>query len=244
LAPVGSAGFYSGGGAFMGSAVSVSPARILRLSARHLNQVGQGRLAKRDGGFAELGERGSNHRANKAAPEPQAQAASPEEIQADARQRPEPKKARSRTRAGGKKNRPPAKKDRLVELLRREDGATIEELMAEFGWQAHTVRGAISIAAKRLGVTAERVRRDATGCPPPDLGGWCSRRPLGWVPGGHLAFIGPSGPLDLSGPCFRRFDGSRAAPGATQPTYGVGWHARGRQASYGPRWGRVAHTSV
>jgi hypothetical protein len=157
LAPVGSAGFYSGGGAFMGSAVSVSPARILRLSARHLNQVGQGRLAKRDGGFAELGERESNRRAGKAAPEAQAQAASPNETQADARQPAEPKKARSRTR--GKKQRPPAKKDRLVELLRREDGATIEELMAEFGWQAHTVLGAISIAAKRLGVTAERVEK-------------------------------------------------------------------------------------
>jgi hypothetical protein len=58
-----------------------------------------------------------------------------------------------------KKDRAPSKKDRLVEFLRRENGATIEELMAEFGWQAHTVRGAISIAAKRLGVTAERVEK-------------------------------------------------------------------------------------
>jgi hypothetical protein len=58
-----------------------------------------------------------------------------------------------------KKARGPAKKDRLVELLRRENGATIEELMAEFGWQAHTVRGAISIAATRLGVTAERIEK-------------------------------------------------------------------------------------
>jgi hypothetical protein len=101
----------------------------------------------------------SNRRANKAGRETQAQAASPDETQADARQPAELKKARSRTRSRAKKHRPPAKKDRLVELLRREDGATIEELMAEFGWQAHTVRGAISIAAKRLGVTAERVEK-------------------------------------------------------------------------------------
>jgi hypothetical protein len=106
----------------------------------------------------------SNRRANKAAREAPAQAASPDESQADARQAAEPKKARGRTR--GKKTRPPAKKDRLVELLRRENGATIEELMAEFGWQTHTVRGAISIAAKRLGVTAERVEKGRYRMPP------------------------------------------------------------------------------
>jgi hypothetical protein len=89
----------------------------------------------------------SNHRADKAA----------REVQAQGQTEAEPKKGRSRTR--GNKHRPPAKKDRLVELLRRKDGATIEELMDEFGWQAHTVRGAISIAAKRLSVTAERVEK-------------------------------------------------------------------------------------
>ena len=76
---------------------------------------------------------------------------------AEAEQTAEGKKARTRARA--KKARGPAKKDRLVQLLRRENGATIEELMAEFGWQAHTCRGAISIAAKRLGVTAERIEK-------------------------------------------------------------------------------------
>jgi hypothetical protein len=99
----------------------------------------------------------SHGRANKPTRKAQAEAASPDEIQGEARQPAEPKKDRRRTRS--KKQRPPAKKDRLVELLRRENGTTIEELMVEFGWQAHTVRGAISIAAKRLGVTAERIEQ-------------------------------------------------------------------------------------
>jgi hypothetical protein len=80
--------------------------------------------------------------------------------QADAPQAAQPTKTtKPRKRSQPRKDRGPSKKDQLVEMLRRENGATIEELVAEFGWQAHTVRGAISIAAKRLGVTAERVEK-------------------------------------------------------------------------------------
>jgi hypothetical protein len=42
----------------------------------------------------------------------------------------------------------------ILTLLRREQGATIEELMAATGWQAHSVRGFISAnLKKKLGLT-------------------------------------------------------------------------------------------
>lgn len=47
----------------------------------------------------------------------------------------------------------------LVDLLSRPEGATIEKLMSATGWQAHSVRGAISGALKRqrgLAATSEK----------------------------------------------------------------------------------------
>ena len=38
---------------------------------------------------------------------------------------------------------------RLIDMLRRERGATIAETVAALGWQAHSVRGAISGALKK-----------------------------------------------------------------------------------------------
>ncbi|SHF40224.1 Protein of unknown function [Ruegeria intermedia] len=46
------------------------------------------------------------------------------------------------------------KQAKLIEMLRAEGGATIDEIVAETGWQAHTVRGAMSGALKKkLGLT-------------------------------------------------------------------------------------------
>lgn len=48
----------------------------------------------------------------------------------------------------------------LIAMLRAEGGATIEEVMAATGWQAHTVRGAMAGALKKrlgLAVTSEKV---------------------------------------------------------------------------------------
>jgi hypothetical protein len=48
----------------------------------------------------------------------------------------------------------------LVDLLRRLDGATVEAMMAATGWQAHSVRGAISGSIKKalgLAVTSEKL---------------------------------------------------------------------------------------
>ena len=50
------------------------------------------------------------------------------------------------------------KKDRLISMLA--DWTSLEYLMAHLGWQAHTVRGTLSTAAKARGITIERQRVD------------------------------------------------------------------------------------
>ena len=46
-----------------------------------------------------------------------------------------------------------SKQARLISMLRASSGATLEQMMALTGWQAHTVRGAISgVLRKRLGL--------------------------------------------------------------------------------------------
>ena len=52
------------------------------------------------------------------------------------------------------------KQDTLIEMLRAESGATIEEIVAATGWQPHTVRGAMSGAMKKklgLTITSEKI---------------------------------------------------------------------------------------
>ncbi len=52
----------------------------------------------------------------------------------------------------------------VIDLLRRPEGATIEEITAATEWQSHTVRGAMSGALKKklgLAITSEMV--DARG---------------------------------------------------------------------------------
>lgn len=59
----------------------------------------------------------------------------------------------TRTRAG-------TKQASLIAILRAPEGATIEEITAATGWQAHTVRGAIAGALKKklgLEVSSEKV---------------------------------------------------------------------------------------
>lgn len=53
-----------------------------------------------------------------------------------------------------------SKIDQVVALLRRPEGATIEAMIAATGWQAHTVRGAMSGALKKkagLTITSDKV---------------------------------------------------------------------------------------
>ncbi len=52
------------------------------------------------------------------------------------------------------------KQAKLIEMLRTDGGATIDEIVAETGWQPHTVRGAFAGALKKklgLEVTSEKV---------------------------------------------------------------------------------------
>jgi hypothetical protein len=42
-----------------------------------------------------------------------------------------------------------SKQQRMIDMLRRPEGATIAQLGKAFGWQPHTVRGAISGALKK-----------------------------------------------------------------------------------------------
>jgi hypothetical protein len=55
-----------------------------------------------------------------------------------------------------------SKQAKLIEMLRRAKGATIEEIAETFSWQHHTVRGAIAGALKKklgLNVTSEKDER-------------------------------------------------------------------------------------
>lgn len=64
------------------------------------------------------------------------------------------------TAAPARKTRGLAKQAQLIGMLKRPEGASIEEIVAAFGWQAHTVRGAIAGALKKklgLDVTSEKV---------------------------------------------------------------------------------------
>jgi len=73
----------------------------------------------------------------------------------DARGKSEPKA--NRTRAD-------SKQAQLIEILKGPDGATIEEIVKKFDWQAHTVRGAIAGALKkRLGLNVISEKQDGRG---------------------------------------------------------------------------------
>ena len=56
--------------------------------------------------------------------------------------------------------RRPSKQATLIEMLKAADGATIAQIVEAAGWQAHTVRGAISGTLKKklgLAVSSEKV---------------------------------------------------------------------------------------
>ena len=77
-------------------------------------------------------------------------------------------KSKATSKAKGSKKAAPAsqgaregsKKARILELLRQPDGATLKDLMAVTGWQAHSVRGFISGAiVKKMGLKVESQKR-------------------------------------------------------------------------------------
>jgi hypothetical protein len=67
------------------------------------------------------------------------------------------KERSSRTRAS-------SKQVQLIEMLKRPEGATIQEIVAKLKWQAHTVRGAFAGALKkRLGLKVESEKVEKRG---------------------------------------------------------------------------------
>jgi hypothetical protein len=83
-----------------------------------------------------------------------------------AKRKAKPKAAKPRKAAADEKPTPRAgtKQARMIELLKRPQGATVEQIAAATGWQHHTIRGAISGALKKkLGLTVEATRTREVG---------------------------------------------------------------------------------
>jgi hypothetical protein len=71
------------------------------------------------------------------------------------------KKSANPRSVGPVKAKRESKQAKVIELLRRPKGATIEELAVATGWQQHSVRGVLSGALnKRLGLTIESTREE------------------------------------------------------------------------------------
>lgn len=65
-----------------------------------------------------------------------------------------PKGGRAAKQAAKPKTAPPpktlSKHDKILTLLKRKDGASLEELQKVSGWQAHSVRGFLSSQVRKL----------------------------------------------------------------------------------------------
>jgi hypothetical protein len=72
------------------------------------------------------------------------------------------RKAQAKAKTPG--TRTNSKQAQLIEMLKRPEGATIEEIVKKFDWQAHTVRGAIAGALKKkLGLKVESEKEENRG---------------------------------------------------------------------------------
>jgi Protein of unknown function (DUF3489) len=65
---------------------------------------------------------------------------------------PKGKKARAQGSDGPREG---SKMGQVIEMMRRKNGATIEEIMKAMGWQRHTVRGFVAGAMKKAGYQVE-----------------------------------------------------------------------------------------
>jgi len=63
--------------------------------------------------------------------------------------------------ASKSKTRRSNKKAEVIVLIKRAKGATMAEIMAATGWQAHTVRGFVSILGSKGGEKIESAKNDA-----------------------------------------------------------------------------------
>ena len=73
------------------------------------------------------------------------------------------------------------KQAQMIEMLKRPEGATVEQIAAATGWQHHTIRGAISGALKKkLGLTVEATRTREVG---PNKAGAKGSSTVYWITG-------------------------------------------------------------
>ena len=77
------------------------------------------------------------------------------------------KRARKRKtlpKAKARGTRADSKQAKLIEMLKRPNGATIDEIAKKFEWQPHTVRGAIAGALKKkLGLDVQSDKIEGRG---------------------------------------------------------------------------------
>jgi Protein of unknown function (DUF3489) len=99
-----------------------------------------------------------------------AEASTPKAPDAEAQAKPAKRKAKAKAKPGkaapGEKPtlRTGTKQAQMIEMLKRPEGATVEQIAAATGWQHHTIRGAISGALKKkLGLTVEATRTREVG---------------------------------------------------------------------------------
>jgi predicted ArsR family transcriptional regulator len=70
------------------------------------------------------------------------------------------RKRKIQTKSKTSDTRANSKQAQLIEMLKRPEGATIEEIAKKLDWQPHTVRGAIAGALKKklgLNVQSEKI---------------------------------------------------------------------------------------
>jgi hypothetical protein len=87
---------------------------------------------------------------------PEAGAPQPKSTRKPAKKSKAAKKAASKPKAERAK-----KKAEVIALMERAKGATLAEIMAATGWQAHTVRGFVSILGSKGGEKIESSKTDA-----------------------------------------------------------------------------------
>jgi hypothetical protein len=66
-----------------------------------------------------------------------------------------PKKAAGSKAAGARER---SKTEKVLDLLKRPDGATLKDLMKATGWQPHSVRGFLSILGRKKGLAVESTK--------------------------------------------------------------------------------------
>jgi hypothetical protein len=71
------------------------------------------------------------------------------------------KKSRQPKKATGKPNERANKKAEVIAMMKHAKGTTLAEIMTSTGWQAHTVRGFVSILGSKGGQKIESSKSDA-----------------------------------------------------------------------------------